>query len=73
MQTFNTIDHQQRPAAQLVLDQLATDPVAPVEGQIWENTVSNQVKCVLNGQLTTLGLGTGPSLMTLMGFGTGGL
>lgn len=27
-----------------VLDKLATDPVAPVEGQVWYNTVSDEVK-----------------------------
>lgn len=74
MQIFNGVDAQQRPLAQLVLDQLASDPVSPVEGQIWQNTTTDIVKVVLNGQITNLGSGvTGPSIVALMGFGTGGL
>lgn len=74
MQIFNGIDHQQRPSAQFVVEQLAADPSTPAEGQIWQNTVSNQVKIVLNGQVTPVSIGSGgPALMTLIGFGTGGL
>lgn len=36
------------------LQQLASDPGSPFEGQIWQNTTSDEVKAYLNGTITVL-------------------
>lgn len=36
------------------LQQLASDPGSPFEGQIWQNTTSDEVKAFLNGTVTIL-------------------
>lgn len=38
----------------VAVQQLASDPTTPVEGQIWENTTTHHVKIYLNGIVTTL-------------------
>ena len=42
---FNVdIDMDQNELKNVVIDQLATDPVSPVKGQIWYNTTVNEIK-----------------------------
>jgi hypothetical protein len=54
------------------IQQLASDPGSPVEGQIWENTTSHTFKVFLNGATVTLGASSGTvstvSVVTANGF-----
>lgn len=59
MKYGNDIDGGNNHLNNVALQQLASDPGTPIEGQIWENTTTHVFKCYLNGAVVTLATGGG--------------
>jgi len=53
MRYFNSINLQDAPIKNLVLEQLATDPSSPSQGELWYNTTGNLPKIMLNDRVMT--------------------